>query len=173
MPYIERVVNKFDMLSLYNNTSIAPPDGPDWFLNECMSFLRITGCRPIELIDLSKWSYIGEYKFILYPAKGNKVRTSTVLNPDSGIWGMIKAGFSRLPIYNYWGLLRAFQKHRKWGDFYVENKPIELYFYRHMRVYNMLRIGISEESIINFFGWKDPSSFLNYKNSIIIERIQK
>lgn len=126
-----------------------------------------TGIRPEEALNLSLWSKIGTNEFKLFPVKNNLPREFTVADMNWLYDLSVTQGYDSVWKHSYSSLVREYNLVRPYGVLRVKNKPIGLYIFRHIYIWRLEQMGMSEEDIIAHMGWKKSTSYLAYKNSEI------
>lgn len=134
---------------------------------ELYEILWLTGCRPSELLDKSRWAYGGGANVRLQPLKGNAQRVfPSGLIPDyfkdwiNDLNNLFDGLTLRQLEYSF-KFLYAYPVAFK-GD-----KRSVLYLFRYRVAKSMYASGLSVATITSYFGWSSETIALGYINSQI------
>lgn len=123
--------------------------------------LYLTGCRPVELLDITKWKIVGE-SLELTTAKTEAKR---IISP---VW--LSMNFKRSVSYReapYNGLtydqaVKEFRRVLRMHPITTENKVADLYLFRYNRAKQLFGSTKDITTVMHFFGWLSPAMAHNY-----------
>lgn len=137
------------------------------FLNDSLMVLYLTGCRPVELTDRSRWSVFSTSFVHLIPAKGNNVREISAIGLPVSFIKWINGASSPFSLVTYSKSKNLLSKCWPLPQCYVLDKPLELYAFRHNYVKQLVAAGLTPIQIQKAMGWTNLSMVNVYVNSFV------
>ena len=130
--------------------------------------LFITGLRPIEILQPSRWLSIDNETFTVKLAKGNKSR---VISKSLLLNGISKYYKNTDEIGNILSVRYLERQYNKYiiHKFKLNKKNLSLYIFRHHFIKQLSINGLSPEQIQNIMCHADIRNTYNYLNSNIIQ----
>lgn len=150
------------------NTAIAnvPTFYPN--LDTFLTSLMVSGCRPTELLDLSRWSGSGGEVFTLDTAKKNNNRTFNRSTFSTAFQSYIDNSYFPWSVVNYRQLSYQFNSIYAYPHASVLGKEISLYLFRHYYIKKLHRDGLTVQQIMAITGHLRSSVVNGYIYSEII-----
>lgn len=157
------------LAELNTNCTIVASYKPlyDDVVDEYFRMLLYSGCRPIELFDITRWSFADGYRWAWQPAKGNNIRyiqdglvpplfANAILTQTDlfGIYSMAK--------YNY-----IFNSFSTYSRLSTDTKDITNYSFRYAFVKNLYANGMPIPDIVTEMGWTNSIMAYGYINAEI------
>lgn len=131
----------------FNSLTRYPPFTIDWF-----TVLNNTGCRWIEVYEMTRWSNIGSDRFTVDTAKNSNNRT--FLNTDL-TFNFITWIDARIPFnyyFRYYKAQRIFNRHFYHYDLSIGNKQVSVHFWRYMYAKRLKLEGYKDDEIKDAMG---------------------
>jgi integrase len=104
---------------------------------EFLYTLYYTGCRPIEVLEINRWSVLDATHFQLATAKGNYPRTIEKSAVYSTFAAAIEDGYVTYWLASIRQFRYAFNSIYEYAGATIGDKEVELYLYRH-RMFKLL-----------------------------------
>jgi hypothetical protein len=139
----------------------------DQWLGSYFNMLMLTGCRPEEVWDESRWSIGTGNKIILATAKGNNQREWYESEVDGLFYNQIYNNEKAYSIYSLDKYNFYFERFNYLSTLMVETKKIKSYLFRYYYIRNLKNIGMSNSDIITKMGWTNASNLSLYLNNDI------
>lgn len=148
-------------------SAMGPRVNQSWQFAEYLENIYSTGCRPAELLDVSRWSIGAGSTVVLQPLKGNNERVIEDVSV-SALW--LDAIDGQINIFNILTERKCRYYYQKYVSIYglsVGSKDVELYTYRYRYVKSLNLDGFSDLEIQEIMGWTNLSVVGNYVNAVI------
>jgi hypothetical protein len=138
-----------DLTSYLSSASyIYYPIATDYFHD-----LYVTGCRPMELLTVSNWSFNGIDTYTLQPLKGNNLRYFTSADLSNSLKEAIQLQIDPYHSLSYRQLKSVLYKIIPVVIIMTEKKNAIEYMFRYNRVKEDYKAGMSYADITTKFGW--------------------
>jgi len=134
----------------------------DQVTNDFFTVLLNTGCRPEELMNITRWTWNGISPIDMQPLKGNNLRGFQKADLTPAFIQHIEAQEQYFNIYSIDKYNYIFNKYNSFGPLRVQNKLIRNYLYRYNKVRQLRLEGWSFERITNWFGWTNSGIVTGY-----------
>tara|TARA_B110000503_G_C7121298_1_gene402647 strand:+ start:1305 stop:1802 length:498 start_codon:yes stop_codon:yes gene_type:complete len=161
------VVLTFAQLAAACNTSKDGSVFYSSFLNDALKVLYYTGCRPVELLDSSRWAIDNFGEITLQPAKNNLPRVIPAAPWPVDFVKWIQFGSSAFSLVTYSKIKNLHEKVWPYPQCYVLNKAIDPYVYRHHYVQKLANDGMTLPQIVAAMGWRSDQVANRYINSSV------
>jgi hypothetical protein len=129
--------------------------------------LLTTGCRPLEPLEIKRWSQDSPATCYLIPQKQNAVRSFDSTNlPVSFLEDIFyqRNPFDGITIAQVY---LQFKRQIKVAPIFNGTKTVKLYLFRYYKVKKLTSDGLTPTQISNFFKWSNSDIYYSYQNAIL------
>jgi len=137
------------------------------FLTDAFFVMYYSGCRPIELLDRSRWRFDANNVLFLQPAKGNSERIIPGQLWPTSFDGWVRGEDSSFRLVTYYSCRNLFNHLFPIKQTFIGNKAADQYLFRHRFVKDLKIQGRTDQQIMTDMGWSSPSLVNRYVNSVI------
>lgn len=121
-----------------------------------------TGCRPMELLTMSRWNYIGPTQIELTPEKGNNIRTFTEADLSEDLLFSIINQVRPYEALSLRQLTSVLKKILPVIQVTTDVKSAIDYMFRYNKVKTLHNAGQTDLQIATTFGWSTPLLSASY-----------
>jgi hypothetical protein len=147
---------------VYNDTATKN----DYF-SPFFELIKVSGCRFIEAVELTRWSKIGISKYLLNCAKGNNTRVVSLEGVSNRLNYIIENKQDYYNRLNFNSAKNYFRSLTHFEDMFCKNKSILFHVFRHLRFKELDNEGKSLEDICKIMGEKYEKTSNGYVTSKI------
>jgi hypothetical protein len=147
---------------IYNDTATKN----DYF-SPFFELIKVSGCRFIEAVELTRWTKIGVSQYLLNCAKGNNTRVVML----EGVSNRLNYIIENQPDYynrlNFNSAKNYFRSLSHFEELQCKKKPILFHIFRHLRFKELDNEGRTLEDICKIMGEKYEKTSFGYVSSQI------
>lgn len=131
------------------------------------NLLYITGCRPKEPLDISRWWIASATTIKFLPLKNQTERTLLINSLPSWWVASVQAQTQYFNGFFVTKFRFFFHKFYEYPFVSVGEKESELYLFRYNKVKELIDLGWSVADIRSYFAWSTDALVLRYGNAQI------
>lgn len=126
-----------------------------------------TGCRPSELLDISRWTIIDPDTVELQPLKGNDTRTFNTTDLSEDLLFAIMFNVEPYGSLSLRQLTSVLKKILPVDIIQTVEKSAIDYMFRYNKVQTLHYQGLTDEQIQEIFGWSTPLMAASYRQQTL------